>query len=112
MSEIIKVMTDDNYKDIINGSRVVLVDAYADWCGPCKGLAPILEEIAFERQELITVAKLNIDNNEKLTEALRVASIPYLVLFIDGKIVDTSTGFKPKDVLDNWIKEKVNIETK
>lgn len=112
MSEFIKKMTDDNYKEIIGGSRAVLVDAYADWCGPCKALAPILEELAYERQELVTIAKLNIDENEMLADALKVSSIPYLVLFIDGKIVDASVGYKPKDAIDAWIKDKVNIETK
>ena len=95
-------LNESNFKEFTSGG-VVVVDFYANWCGPCKMLSPILHELAEEG--VINVGKVNVDENEAIAMAFNVSSIPYLVLFKDGKVVSTSLGFKPKNMLLKWINE-------
>ena len=90
---VIKV-TKENFEEII-GNKTVLLDFYADWCGPCRMVSPIVDEIANERTD-ITVGKINVDNEPQLAEAFGVVSIPTLVVMKDGKVTNQSAGARPK----------------
>ncbi|MFW5802584.1 MAG: thioredoxin [Verrucomicrobiota bacterium] len=83
----------------------VLVDFYADWCGPCKAMAPILKDLARSRSDSLTVAKVNVDKHRDLAMEHGVRGIPHLVLFKDGEAVDSSTGYRDKKALTNWLAE-------
>jgi len=99
------ITTDNNFNEVINSNDLVLVDFWADWCGPCKMLSPILDEIADERGLL--VGKLNVDENPAKMEEYSVHSIPTMVLFKSGQPVKTIVGAKPKHLLlkelEEWI---------
>lgn len=90
-------LTDKNFKEITE-SGVVVVDFWAAWCGPCRMIAPVLEELATERQD-ITVAKLDVDEHPQLAAKYGVMSIPTLLFFKDGELKDSSIGVVPKNVL-------------
>ena len=91
---VIKV-TQENFEEVINSKNVVLLDFYADWCGPCRMVGPIVEEIANERDD-IAVGKINVDEEGALAEAFGVFSIPTLVVMKDGKVASQSAGARPK----------------
>ena len=85
----------DNFDAVKNSDKPVLLDFYADWCGPCRMLAPMIDEIAREREDVI-VAKINVDEEQELASEFGIFSIPSLVVMKNGKIVDQSVGAKPK----------------
>jgi thioredoxin 1 len=100
MSENITTLSDATFDEVVGSSEVpVLVDFWAEWCGPCKQIAPILEEIATEQAGKVTIAKLNIDENLDVTRRFEVMSIPTLLLFKDGQPVQRLIGAKPKGAL-------------
>lgn len=86
-------------QEVLQSSKPVLVDFWASWCGPCRMLAPTLDEIAAEHPE-ITLAKVNVDEEQELAVQFQVMSIPTLILFKGGKPVATSIGFRPKETLE------------
>ena len=94
-------ITKENYDaEVMQSGKIVLLDFYADWCGPCKMLSPILSEVAEERPD-ITVGKINVDQDMELAVKFGVTSIPLLVVMENGEIVHQSLGYCPKDeVLD------------
>lgn len=100
-----KVITADaeKLKEILEESNLVLLDFYADWCGPCKTLIPILDEVS-ERNKDITVVKINVDLNSDLAREYGVRSIPQLFIIKDGKKVDSFTGMQSLDFLEEKIK--------
>ena len=103
MSEVI--INKSNFEnEVINADKPVLLDFYADWCGPCKMLSPVLSEIADEYADVIRVAKVNVDDELELAMKFKVSSISMLVLFKDGRIVSTSVGYRPKDEILNELK--------
>ena len=85
----------DNFSEIINSGKTVLLDFYADWCGPCRMVAPVLHEIAEEHPEYV-IGKINVDNEPALARQFNVMSIPMLVVIKDGKVAESSVGAKNK----------------
>ena len=103
MNEVI--INKSNFEnEVINADKPVLLDFYADWCGPCKMLSPVLSEIADEYADVLRVAKVNVDDEPELAMKFGVSSIPMLVLFKNGRIVSTSVGYRPKDEILNELK--------
>ena len=103
-SELIKHVTDASFEgDVLKSDKPVLVDYWAEWCGPCKMIAPALEEISTELSGKVKVAKLNIDDNPELAAQFGVRSIPTLAIFKDGKVADIKVGAAPKTALSAWI---------
>ena len=95
--------SDNTFEDDISSpSNLILVDFWAEWCGPCKQISPILEEIANEKDNL-NILKLNIDENPVTPQKYNVRGIPTLMLFKEGKLIDTKIGSLPKSSLVDWI---------
>ena len=92
---IIKLTKDNFEQEVLKSEKPVLVDFYADWCGPCQMLSPIVDEVAEERDD-IKVGKINVDEQMELAMRFQVSSIPMLVVFKDGKAVAKSVGYRPK----------------
>ncbi len=88
-------ITKDNFESILSGDKTILLDFYADWCGPCKMVAPIIHEIAEEREDIV-VGKINVDAEIELARAFNVASIPMLAVIKGGKVVRSEVGARPK----------------
>jgi len=103
-SDIIKQLSDDNFENGIS-QGVVLVDFYADWCGPCRMLAPVVEELAQEMAGKMTVAKVDTDQSVNVAAKFEVTSIPTLILFKDGQIVKRVVGLKDLDALRKMVNE-------
>jgi thioredoxin 1 len=97
-------VTDSTFdSDVLKSSEPVVVDFWAEWCGPCRMIAPSLEEIATEMKGKVKVAKLNIDENPAVAGKLGIRSIPTLMLFKDGKLASQKVGAAPKGELVKWI---------
>mgnify|MGYP006281132401 CR=1 FL=1 len=99
------VLTDSNFEEVVKSNPKVLVDFWAEWCGPCRMLSPILEDI--ENETGLLVGKLNVDENPVKSKEYSVSSIPTMILFVDGVPVKTMIGAKPKHALmkdlEEWI---------
>ena len=91
----VKMIDKNNFEEVKNSDKLVLLDFYADWCGPCRMVAPILHEIAEERPDVI-VGKINVDDEPGLAEAFGVYSIPTLVVMKNGEVIRQTSGARPK----------------
>jgi thioredoxin 1 len=96
-------ITDQSFKSEVESGGTVLVDFWAPWCGPCKMIAPVLEDLDKDLGGSLKIAKLNVDDNPESASRFGVMSIPTLILFKDGQPVDKVIGFQPKDALKNVV---------
>ncbi|CAN7635430.1 thioredoxin [Rhizobium sp. LjRoot254] len=99
----VKVDNNNFQNEVLNSAEPVVVDFWAEWCGPCKMIAPALEEISNEMTGKVKVVKLNIDDNPELAAQFGVRSIPTLAIFKGGKVADIKVGAAPKTALTAWI---------
>ncbi|MEO0398472.1 MAG: thioredoxin [Pseudomonadota bacterium] len=101
-----KKVTDASFDvDVVGSDKPVIVDFWAEWCGPCKQIGPALEELSEEFGEAVTIAKINIDENPETPGKFGVRGIPTLMVFKDGELSATKVGAAPKSDLANWIRE-------
>ena len=105
MTEILNLNQSNFSTTIHNENKLILVDFWAEWCAPCKMLAPILEEISKDLGEKILICKVNLDENQDLASEFSIKSIPTLLLFENGKLKDTKVGLLSKMDLLNWINQ-------
>ncbi len=102
-------VTDQDFQEkVIDSDKPVIVDFWAVWCGPCRQLSPVLEEIGEKYAEKVTVAKVNVDDNPGIAAKYGITSIPTVFVFKDGEHVETSVGAKPLHVLENEFSEYLN----
>lgn len=100
-------VTDQSFDaEVLKNPGLVLVDFWAEWCGPCKMLAPIIEEIAHEKEGSLKVVKVNVDEHQEAPSQYGVRSIPTLMLFKAGQLIDSKTGVQPKSALIEWIESQ------
>ena len=108
MNDKIKVVTDASFEaDVINSGQVVLVDFWAEWCGPCKALAPVLDEIANEYDGKVVIAKLNVDENDQTPPKYGIRGIPTMLLFKEGAVAATKMGALSKAELSAFIDSNI-----
>lgn len=105
---ITKAVTDSSFdSDVLKANGPVLVDFWAEWCGPCKMIAPALEDLATELNGKVTVAKINIDDNPGTPSKYGVRGIPTLMMFKDGQVAATKIGALPKSALYQWVESNI-----
>ena len=107
MAAIKNCNENDFEKEVLKSYLPVIVDFWAEWCGPCKMLTPILEEISNEMKNEINVVKVNLDDNQDLAMKYSIRSIPTLLLFKEGNLIDTKVGLLPKNEIVTWFKSKI-----
>lgn len=102
-------ITDENFEtEVLNSDKPVLIDFWAEWCGPCKAIAPAIEELAEEFEGKAKVGKLDVDNNQKIPIQYGIRSIPTLLFFKNGTVVDTIIGAVPKQQIKSKLEELVS----
>ena len=97
----VEKITSEGFKDFINQQEVVIVDFWATWCGPCRMLGPVLEQL--NAQTGVKVGKVNVDDEEAIAQIFNISSIPTLIAFKEGKLVGRATGFMPIEKLKAWV---------
>ena len=94
-----KVATNNNFTELLQSEKLVVVDFWATWCGPCRMLSPLLDEVEGEMSDKVTVVKVNVDDADEIAMRYRIMSIPTLLFFKNGQIVDKTVGAMPKSTL-------------
>jgi len=101
-------ITSDNFEtEVINSTQPVLVDFWAEWCGPCRMLGPVIEQIAEQYPEKVKVGKVNVDSQVNLASKFRVMSIPTIMIFNNGEVVQKVVGARPKEEFENMINQVI-----
>ena len=104
----VKAVSDSDFEaEVINSDIPVMVDFWAEWCGPCKALMPVVEEIAGEMGDKVKIVKINIEEAPETPTKYGLRGVPTLMLFKDGKVVDTRVGGMPKAQLSDWLTAKI-----
>ena len=99
---------DQNFKiDVLDSKKPVLVDFWAEWCGPCKAIAPSLEELSEEMASKLKIVKINVDENPSISQTYSIRSIPALMIFKDGEKISEKMGALPKSALQSWVNETI-----
>jgi thioredoxin 1 len=107
-SQLLGVATDDNFEgEVLKSDKPVLIDFWAPWCGPCKAIGPVVEDLAEKFKDSVKIMKLNVDENQKTAVNYGVRSIPTLILFKEGKVLDTLIGLVPKERLEDFVKKSL-----
>jgi thioredoxin 1 len=101
-------LNNDNFKETISQDKLVLVDFWAEWCGPCKALSPIIDELSQEMGETMTIAKVDITENQDIAVEYGVRNIPTMLFFRNGEIVDKQVGAMPKSAIQDVINKHLN----
>jgi thioredoxin 1 len=101
-------LNNDNFKETITQDKLVLVDFWAEWCGPCKALSPIIDELSQEMGETMTIAKVDITENQDIAVEYGVRNIPTMLFFRNGEIVDKQVGAMPKSAIQDIINKHLN----
>jgi thioredoxin 1 len=107
-SERVITVTDDNFKEVTGGPGLSMIDFWAVWCGPCRMIAPIVEQLAGDYAGQVTVGKLDVDHNQRTASQYGVRSIPTVLFFKDGQVVDQVIGAVPRPALESKIKQHLN----
>ena len=97
-------ITDDNFQGLVGGNKPLMVDFWAEWCGPCRMIGPIVEELAQEYADQVVVGKVNVDENDELSGQFGIRSIPTLLFFKNGEVVDKIVGAASKPVIESKLK--------
>jgi thioredoxin 1 len=105
---IMEMLTDLNYKEVFSSGKIIFVDFFANWCGPCKMLSPIVEELANERDD-VEFYKVDVDECEQLPAEFGIRSIPTIVIIKDNKVLKANVGFVPKDTLNKLIDDAIAL---
>ena len=105
MADILN-LNEDNFEKVVNDSKLpLIIDFWAEWCAPCKAIAPILDELAVELNEKLLIGKVNLDENQDLAMKYSIRSIPTILFFKDGELKDTKVGLSSKTDLISWVSQ-------
>ena len=97
-------ITNENFEELLHGNKPLMVDFWAEWCGPCRMIGPIVEELAQEYADQVVIGKVNVDENDELAGEFGIRSIPTLLFFKNGEVVDKHVGAASKSVLEEKLK--------
>jgi thioredoxin 1 len=106
-SQAVREITDQDFEQLVTGDQPVFIDFWAPWCGPCRIIGPIVEEIAPSYEGKVVITKMNVDENQMVPSKCVVKSIPTLMIFKNGQLVDRAVGVMPKPVLQKFIDKNI-----